>query len=210
MERMPVEDGVADLIVCEEGMEHMPNQLQAFREFNRALKPGGSVLITTPSISNLRGRFSHFLTEAEIYHRLPPNALDSLWHSEAGRQYFGHAFLIGIQRMRTLAAVSGFELVRLLPTRVSWGSVALGFMYPLVVLATRHAYRRNMRKNAHIAEDVRVKEYGEVSRLITSPTILFGKELFVEFRKHEDWTAVRLLTRSDDKRIMDAPQVSKI
>jgi len=199
METLPVADASADLVICQEGIEHLPDQLHAFREFNRVLKPGGVVLIMTPNFSSLRCRWSHFLTESELYNRLPPNELDTLWHSEAGRQYFGHAFLIGIQRLRTLAFVSGFDLTKVLPSRASLGSLVLGVFYPLIAATTAYAYWRNMRKNAQIPLDMRRRTYGEVARLNLHPSILFGKQIFVEFRKREPWDQVTLRDRNTRK-----------
>lgn len=204
MGTLPVEDASADMVVCEEGIEHLPDQLHAFREFNRVLKPGGSLLIMTPNYSSLRCRFTYFLTESELYNRLPPNELDTLWHSESGRQYFGHAFLIGIQRMRTLAFVSGFDLTRVMPSRASLGSMVLGLAYPLILATTLYAYRRNMRKNPHIPIEQRRRTYGEVARLNLHPSILFGKQLFVEFKKREGWKEVTLQQRD-----LGAPKARK-
>ena len=34
---IPVDDAYADFILCQEGIEHLPNQLSAFQEMNRAL-----------------------------------------------------------------------------------------------------------------------------------------------------------------------------
>ncbi len=199
MGTLAVEDGAADMVICEEGIEHLPDQLHALREFNRVLKPGGSLIIMTPNYSHLRAKWSYFLTESELYNRLPPNELDSLWHSEGGRQYFGHAFLIGIQRLRTLAVVSGFDLARVMPSHVSWGSLLLGITYPLIAATTAYAYRRNMRKNDYIDEQERRKTYGEVARLNLHPSILFGKQIFVEFKKREAWMDVALKVRQTKK-----------
>ncbi len=59
-ETLPVESNSIDYILCQEGIEHIPNQLNVLKEFNRVLKKGGILLITTPNYSHIRARLSHF------------------------------------------------------------------------------------------------------------------------------------------------------
>src|SRR4051812_608157 len=72
LDRMPVDDGYADYIICQEGIEHFADQMKAFKEFNRILKPGGKLIITTPSYSNLKAKFSYLLFECEDLNKLMP------------------------------------------------------------------------------------------------------------------------------------------
>lgn len=60
-EKLPFPDESFDWVICQEGIEHMPNQLHLFQELNRILRVGGKALITTPNYSNLRTRFSYAL-----------------------------------------------------------------------------------------------------------------------------------------------------
>jgi 2-polyprenyl-3-methyl-5-hydroxy-6-metoxy-1,4-benzoquinol methylase len=43
------EQNAYDLILCVDVMEHIENDVQVFKNFNRSLKPGGVLLISTPS-----------------------------------------------------------------------------------------------------------------------------------------------------------------
>ena len=61
---LPFPDNHFDLAICQEGIEHFPDQLMVLREFNRVLKPGGELLITTPNISHLRAKLSYFFVES--------------------------------------------------------------------------------------------------------------------------------------------------
>jgi ArsR family transcriptional regulator len=45
VERLPVEDGVADLVVANMVLHHVSEPALAFREFHRALRPGGRLLL---------------------------------------------------------------------------------------------------------------------------------------------------------------------
>jgi 2-polyprenyl-3-methyl-5-hydroxy-6-metoxy-1,4-benzoquinol methylase len=67
IEGIPMPDNFADVVVCPEGIEHFSEQYRAFQEFNRVIKPNGSLLITTPNYSNLQSRLSHFLFESEYF-----------------------------------------------------------------------------------------------------------------------------------------------
>lgn len=49
--RIPVDDQSFDVILCSEVFEHIPNALEAVREFSRILKPNGTLLITAPFCS---------------------------------------------------------------------------------------------------------------------------------------------------------------
>ena len=45
---IPVPDASFDTILCVEVFEHIPNPVEALREFQRILKPGGTLLLTAP------------------------------------------------------------------------------------------------------------------------------------------------------------------
>lgn len=47
-DRIPLPDGSLDSIFCTEVLEHVPDPLAVWREFNRVLRPGGKVLLATP------------------------------------------------------------------------------------------------------------------------------------------------------------------
>jgi len=184
---VPVADGYADTVLCQEGVEHLPDQLRMFREFNRMLKPGGTLLLTTPNYSMLRARLSYFLSESEYACKImPPNELDSVWFSDRNRSdiYFGHIFLIGIQKLRILARTAGFRIKKIHHLRINHTSlILLVFFYPFILAVNLLAYARAMRKNTEVEVGRRKKVYGEILKLGIDPRILTGGHLFVEFEK---------------------------
>lgn len=188
---LPIDDATADLVLCQEGIEHLPDQLQALRELARILKADGRLLLTTPNISHLRARVGNLLVESDHARRLPANELDDIWYASDESSYFGHLYLIGIQRLRVLARIAGLRLKVVHATRISWTSALFGFLYPLVWLYSWRAYRRNFRKNKKAAPELKKEIYGEIFRLNTSPRVLFGKHLFVEFERTEPWDSAR-------------------
>ena len=191
IEGVPLNDDYADFVICQEGIEHFSDQFRALKEFNRILKKNGSLIITTPNYSNLRSRLSYFLSESERSPTLmPPNEFDSIWMNEkdiSDEFYFGHVFLIGIQKLRLLAKLAGFSIKHIQFTRVKNSSLfILVFAYPFIILSNCFSYFRNIRKNNNADESSKKKVYGEIFRLNINPKILIDGHLFIEFTKDKN------------------------
>jgi ubiquinone/menaquinone biosynthesis C-methylase UbiE len=201
---LPLGDKFADALICQEGMEHFSDQYEAFKEFNRVLKDKGTLLITTPNYSNLRARLSYLLSESERFNStMPPNELDSIWMSRqeiTSEIYFGHIFLIGIQKLRILAKLAGFKIKQYHFTRMrSTSLLLLPFFYPFILLSNWIAYQKNMRKNKDFEPEIKKEVYGEIFRLAINPKILVGSNLMVEFSKEQDHHHVAKGLRSQHK-----------
>lgn len=52
---LPVATGAADLVVCWDVLEHLPDPAQAIRELARLLRPGGLAVLALPNILSLKG-----------------------------------------------------------------------------------------------------------------------------------------------------------
>ncbi|MDH5255095.1 MAG: methyltransferase domain-containing protein [Gammaproteobacteria bacterium] len=179
---LPLADECADYVICQEGIEHIPDQLAALCEFNRILKPGGQLVITCPSISHARARLAHLLVENDSWRRMPPSVVDTVWvtNADVDRIYFGHLFLIGVQRLTTLLGIAGFRVTERRRTDIGASSVVLGVLfYPLVALASLLAYRTYARKQRKsIPPEVGKPVWWEHLVLNLSPTTLFCKHVF--------------------------------
>jgi SAM-dependent methyltransferase len=192
---LPVPDSSAEMVLCQEGIEHLPNQLHALQECNRILKKGGILLVTTPNESKLRSKVSHMLSESEFsYKIMPPNELDSVWFSDgsAGKGlYFGHIFPIGVQRLRMLARLAGFRIQKIHHLRANHTSLLLLLiLYPLILCVNALAYRKAMRLHSDVPRRRRSDVYGEILRLGIDPRILIDGHLCIEFAKDLDWKEV--------------------
>ncbi len=202
---IPLEDNYADALICQEGIEHFQDQLSALKEFNRILKPRGTMIITTPNYSNLRSKISYLLSESERFNStMPPNELDSIWMSEqniTNEIYYGHIFLIGIQKLRLLAKLSGFRLVKVHFTGIKTTSLFLfPIFYPFILLFNWFTLQKNMIKNKDFDRETKRKIYGEVFRLSVSPKILTGANLMAEFEKENDYKDVAKHLKSQHKK----------
>lgn len=174
----PLANGTADLAVCAETMEHLPNQFFFFQEAARILKPGGTLLITTPNTSSLRSRLAQFAMESEHYGHAAPNELDAFveW---GGGKYFGKLFLSGLLRLRTLAAINGLHLLQSHRSAASSTSVLLLVVYPLVWFLNVRVLRKQIRHEPHHANT-----FKQIFRYNLSLRTLLNKHLLLEFRKH--------------------------
>lgn len=182
-----LESNSIDFLICQEGIEHFADQLKAFKEFNRTLKIGGNLLITTPNYSNLQSRLSYFLNESEKFNStMPPNEVDSIWMSQTTDKneiYYGHIFLIGIQKLRLLASLNGFKIKECHPTRKKTTSFLLYLMYfPIIWLNSRMVFGKNCRKH-QTSNPEAITTYKEQFRLSISRKTLTHSHLMIEFEK---------------------------
>lgn len=203
-EGLPIEAKSADALICQEGIEHFSDQFAVLKEFNRVLKPEGKLLITTPNYSNIRSKLSYLLSESERFNStMPPNELDSIWMSNqelTSEIYFGHIFLIGIQKLRVLAKLSGFTIKKIHFTQLkSTSLILLPLFYPFIFLSNWITYKKNLRKNKDFDMETKKKVYGEIYRLAINPKILISGNLMVEFTKEQDFEDVSNQLKSKHK-----------
>lgn len=180
----PFRTGAFDVVLSMEGIEHFENQAGFVRECARVLRPGGFLVLTTPSVLHLNARLAMLLTAQRSLHQGIVNEAQTLRARNGSRLYHGHAFLIDAFRLRYLLRIAGFDLDQVHAAGLSLGSVALAFLAPAIWCATRFSLLRGRRRS---------KQYGrggpeasvetELRRIATSPAILFGKKLVVVARK---------------------------
>jgi ubiquinone/menaquinone biosynthesis C-methylase UbiE len=190
-EKIPQADGVFDIVICQEGIEHLPNPFHALGEMNRVLKKNGLLIITTPNYSNLQSRLSYMIFESENSKRfMPPNEYESIWFSKKKatassktKYYFGHAFLLGIQKFRLLWKINGFDLVELINNKVKTRNLFLLFLwYPFIAAHSLLLWRKNIKKSNPDLENKHTV-FKEQVQLNLSLTVLLHSHLFVVLKK---------------------------
>lgn len=185
-DRLPVQEGSVDYIICQEGIEHIPDQLKVLQEFNRVLKKDGILLITTPNYSHMRARLSHFFFETDYWKRMPPSEIDSIWFSskDSEKLYFGHLFLVGVQHLQSLTTLSGFVISRRIKTDLGSTSLILGvLLYPFLTLFSLLTFNHYKDKNKAVDSNVAKERFWSRLKLNLSPTTLFYKHTFWVVRK---------------------------
>ncbi len=203
-EGIPVENGSCEVLICQEGIEHFTDQLASLKEFNRILKKGGSLIITTPNYSNLRAKMSYFLSESERFNSIiAPNELDSIWMSKqdiTDEIYYGHIFLIGVLKLRCIAKLAGFKIKHVQPTNIKTTSLLfLILFYPFIVVSNWITYKKRMRKNTDFDSSLKEEVYKEIFKLSTNLNILTNSHIFIEFEKEEEIDNVSKFLKSKHK-----------
>jgi SAM-dependent methyltransferase len=180
---LPITAEYADMIICQEGIEHISDQAKLLKEFNRILKPGGKLLITTPSYSNLSSRYGYMMFESEkLYKHMPANEADSIWmnSNKTNDIYFGHIFLTGIFKLRLLSRLAGFQLIENRYTRLSKASLfLLPIFYLPILISSWMTYRKALSKTNGKHKNL----YKELFQTNKSLKNLLNRHLFLVFEK---------------------------
>jgi len=201
---IPADSGSIDALICQEGLEHFSDQLEALKHFNTVLRPGGKLVITVPNYSNIQSRLSYFLTESEKFNSvMPPNELDSIWmkgDDKEGSIYYGHIFLIGFQKLRVLAKLAGFKIHEVHKTKTkSTSLILLPFYYPFIALSNFITYKKRLRKNKDYSLERKKEVYGEQFQYGLNLKILLGGHLMIEFTKECEINEVASSLKSQHK-----------
>jgi len=193
-DKIPVIDSYADMLICVEGIEHFSDQLKAFKEFNRVLKNGANLLITTPSLTNLAAKLNYLLFESESITQMPPNEINDIWMPNdlnIKEYYYGHLFLIGLQKLRIISKLAGFNIKEIKYLRISRASLLLfPFLYPFILISSFYRYYRNLRKRKEIVKSVKINVYNEQLKININPKSLLYKHVFVIFEKEKAYNDV--------------------
>jgi len=161
---LPFEDASFDYVTCVEGIEHLENPFSCVREFARVLRPGGTLVITTPNIMSIKSR-TRFLFYG--YHdffrfiKLPRGFRHG--HPEYDHQ---HINPMTFTELRYALEKAGLEVTGVHTNRYV-RALRWSFLYPLV----RHMIVRNTKGKAPDDRDLYSRE------------ILEGEILVVEGRR---------------------------
>lgn len=174
--RLPFDDGAFDAAVCLEGIEHLIDPVNLFSELIRVVRPGGTVVVSTPNVLNFYSRLQ-FLFTGTFYQfnpatlrDLPPDAKEDRFHISP----------MPYQRLRYLADFFGADVVDVRTDRYKkkWlmpvyaACHTIGWPWRRKLFFGKHAAkwrRRNERMYAHI----------------NSPALLFGRTMVMTLRKRE-------------------------
>ena len=112
---LPYPDDSFDYVVCVEGLEHIENPFQAFREFRRLIRGRGHLVVSVPNTLNIEERFKALLYGYTSHFKpLSREYLDGLDDGFAGREEVAlHINPIGYPQLRYMLEQNGFRIARL-------------------------------------------------------------------------------------------------
>lgn len=140
-ETLPFDSATFDILICMEVIEHIPNQLQLWREMARVVKPGGRALVTTPNVLNINSRLRYLFNGTMPLFDILPISNHDVVHTT------GHINPVSLYYMYFFARLAGFSEVKFHIDRVKKSAVALSplfFMISKLVDLGRNRRRRRL------------------------------------------------------------------
>lgn len=163
-ERLPIDDESFDCVACVDGIEHLENPFHLIREFHRILRPGGTVVISTPNISAWRSRVRYLFTGFHNKGKLPLE--------EEAPTPFHHINMLSYPMLRYMLVRYGFEIRDISTNRVKPIGLPYALLYPFVAFGTWFAFRHE--------KDSRQREINrEIYRQLLSWPITMGETMIV-------------------------------
>jgi SAM-dependent methyltransferase len=101
MQSLPFPDGVFDLVLHSDTLEHVPHPVRGLSECRRVLRSGGACAFTIPMIVNRLTASREGLPPS--YHGDPTNPAGCLVHTEYGADAWRHVVRAGFTECRVVA-----------------------------------------------------------------------------------------------------------
>lgn len=172
---LPYADGAFDLVTCSEVVEHVESYRALFREAWRVLRPGGTLVVTTPNVLNAFSRLRYLISGfANLFGPLPVKN-DKLYSTG------GHITPIPYFYLAHALLDSDFTDVELAIDKVQKTSVVLAVLLaPLIVPGWLRFWWREERKYRTLTPENR----DHVARHFSWP-LLVGRTIVVSCRKQK-------------------------
>lgn len=166
--RLPWPNASFDVVLCAEGIEHVESHFHTMRELRRVLRPGGTLLLSTPNPLSLTARLERLLTGFDDVSPVPIR-------SDESRVSAHHINPLDLPKLELLARLNGLEIRSIQANRLRWGSMGLAVLLgPWVAVATLWRLRARGRPAPMPAVHARLR------RWLLSPAALLGRVLVVE------------------------------
>lgn len=109
-EQIPLPDASVDCVVCAECFEHLPDPEQAMREFARVLRPGGRIVIQTPSALRLRNLNPLHILSLFVGYWFPSALMRKVVHENTFNRVFTYHWDFTRQDFSRYAASAGLRI----------------------------------------------------------------------------------------------------
>jgi SAM-dependent methyltransferase len=166
---LPLASGFFDAVTSTEALEHLENPHHLSREFARILRPGGTLVLTTPNILQVYSRI-HFclLGTCDFFDNLP-GSRETAFHGSKG-----HINPIGFPELRYAMELAGFEIREVATNRHIGQAIRNG----TVRMALARFLIRPLALLIRTATVVARRADPIAMRLLEAP-LLFGEDLIV-------------------------------
>lgn len=162
---LPFPDASFDCAVCIEAVEHLQNRYAFLAECARILRPGGTLILTTPNVLNLAARLKFLLTGFfPLFARPPGEFVPHPTHT--------HINPIPYYYLRHALVVNSFKITRVCTDRYRKSSIMLAWLWPVIILASIHS----VRKEADLRQRAANRE---ILATMRSGALLFGRTLII-------------------------------
>lgn len=106
---LPYPDDSFDYLVCLDGIEHTENPSNAIREFQRVLKKGGKIFLSTPNFLNIERRIRFLFTGT--FSKIPSHeVIKNIWKGDLS---MAHLSPLGYPLLKFIMEWYGFRILRL-------------------------------------------------------------------------------------------------
>jgi SAM-dependent methyltransferase len=171
---LPFQSASFDGVDLVEVIEHIENQPQLVREINRVLKPGGTLLVTTPNILNVMSRV-RFLFNGFLRGRVRPVH----YTSKPGRAH--NIYLLHFYELYYLLFHYGFKIVELRKTHVKFASrlfmwLCWPWMWLFSLIGVIHAEKNPIQRRYN----------WQILSYLFHPALLLSDNIVVKARKADE------------------------
>lgn len=181
--RLPFADGSYDVVICLEGIEHIPNPVDLINELSRITKPGGTVILSTPNISSMYSRFTFLFTGFFFMFRPEEGYVNTKRETEHD---YWHISPMTWNKILFHFAENGFDLSGLYGNKMKrklllpFYLLALLIGYPWQKLG----FRKYRNSGKHLA--LQTGYYTQVRENAQSYPALFSRNIVLAMKKKEE------------------------
>lgn len=174
---LDLDDDQFDVVICREVIEHVESVPHVLREFNRVLKPGGTLILTFPNRLQIRSRIMYLLSGFYRGMKSPIN-LD-VPYGEA------HINLIGYPEMDYFLRKTGYDVMAVESSYFQASDNFFWILKPFINLATYY-YLLKYKKNAQEHDKTKPENIAYntfIAEKLLSKALYFGKDVIVTATK---------------------------
>jgi ubiquinone/menaquinone biosynthesis C-methylase UbiE len=111
---LPYPGDTFDYLICLDGIEHTENPSNAIREFQRVLKKGGKILLSTPNFLNIERRLRFLFTGT--FSKIPSNeVIKNIWNGDIT---MAHLSPLGYPLLKFIMEWHGFRILQVEKDRI--------------------------------------------------------------------------------------------